>query len=170
MIETNRIEHKERLTDHLEKEVVAFLNYLGGGMIYLGIAKDGMRIFRDMELVEQLGSAVPRILRAYAKECFQFSTNFIRMSFPINPSIEPVGVNEGLNVGVNVGVNVGLNELLEIIRNSPGINAKKIAQYFDVADRTLERWLKQLRDEDKIIFKGAPKTGGYFIKEKQIRE
>lgn len=161
MIETNRIEHKERLTDHLEKEVVAFLNYLGGGMIYLGIAKDGMRIFRDMELVEQLGSGVPRILRAYAKECFQFSTNFIRMSFPINRSIEPVVENEGLNVGVNVGV----NELLEIIRNSPGINAKKIGQYFDVADRTLERWLKQLRDEDKIIFKGAPKTGGYFIKE-----
>ncbi|GGH30656.1 hypothetical protein FAZ19_21060 [Sphingobacterium alkalisoli] len=72
--------------------------------------------------------------------------------------------NQRLNKQEDVGVNVGINELMEIIRNSPGINAKKIRQYFDVADRTLERWLKHLRDEDKIIFKGAPKTGGYFIK------
>lgn len=34
MIETNRIEYKERLTDNLEKEVVAFLNYIGGGKVY----------------------------------------------------------------------------------------------------------------------------------------
>lgn len=34
MIETNRIEYKEKLTDSLEKEVVAFLNYIGGGKVY----------------------------------------------------------------------------------------------------------------------------------------
>jgi ATP-dependent DNA helicase RecG len=28
----------------------------------------------------------------------------------------------------------------------------------------LERWLKQLREEGKIEFRGAPKTGGYFLK------
>jgi len=40
-----------------------------------------MRIFRDMDLVEQLGSSVPRILQACGKECFYFSDNFIR-TFP----------------------------------------------------------------------------------------
>ncbi len=30
--------------------------------------------------------------------------------------------------------------------------------------RTIERWLKQLRDEDKIEFKGSAKTGGYEVK------
>ncbi|NCO15045.1 MAG: hypothetical protein COZ36_01980 [Piscirickettsiaceae bacterium CG_4_10_14_3_um_filter_44_349] len=28
--------------------------------------------------------------------------------------------------------------------------------------KTLERWLKQLKDQNKIEFKGAPKTGGYY--------
>ncbi len=43
MSETNRIEYKEKLTKDLdlEKEVIAFLNYLEGGLIYIGIDKHG---------------------------------------------------------------------------------------------------------------------------------
>lgn len=43
MSETNRIEHKRELTKDLdiEKEVIAFLNYHEGGIIYIGIDKDG---------------------------------------------------------------------------------------------------------------------------------
>ena len=47
MIETNRIEFKEKLTDTLEKEVVAFLNYSEGGVIYLGIDNEGYTIGID---------------------------------------------------------------------------------------------------------------------------
>lgn len=41
-----------------------------------------MRIYKDLGLVEQLGSGVPRILESYSKECFKFSDNFLRMTFP----------------------------------------------------------------------------------------
>lgn len=43
LTETNRIEFKRELTDDLdlEKEVIAFLNYKEGGMIYIGIDKNG---------------------------------------------------------------------------------------------------------------------------------
>lgn len=43
MTETNRIEFKRELTDDLdiEKEVVAFLNYHEGGIVYVGIDKNG---------------------------------------------------------------------------------------------------------------------------------
>jgi len=47
MIETNRIEFKEKLTDSLEKEVVAFLNYSEGGIIYLGIDNKGYTVGID---------------------------------------------------------------------------------------------------------------------------
>jgi len=33
-------------------------------------------------LVEHLGSGIPRILQAYSQDCFSFTENFIRMSFP----------------------------------------------------------------------------------------
>lgn len=41
-----------------------------------------MRIFKDLELVEHLGSGIPRILEAYPEECFKFTENFLRMTFP----------------------------------------------------------------------------------------
>ena len=81
MSETNRIEYKRELTPELdiEKEVVAFLNYKEGGYIYFGID-----IYRDVELVETLGSGIPRILRAYGEDCFKFTDNFIRITLPIS--------------------------------------------------------------------------------------
>jgi len=39
--ESNRIEYKRELTDNLEREVVAFLNYREGGIIYIGITDSG---------------------------------------------------------------------------------------------------------------------------------
>ncbi|MBR6067222.1 MAG: putative DNA binding domain-containing protein [Bacteroidales bacterium] len=46
LTETNRIEFKLELTDNLdiEKEVIAFLNYREGGIIYIGIDKEGYAV------------------------------------------------------------------------------------------------------------------------------
>ena len=51
--------------------------------------KELMRIFKDLELVEQLGSGIPRILQNYGKDCFNFSENFTRIIFPIDPDYTP---------------------------------------------------------------------------------
>jgi predicted HTH transcriptional regulator len=44
MQENNRTEFKSKLTDKLEREVVAFLNYHRGGVIYIGVDDDGNAI------------------------------------------------------------------------------------------------------------------------------
>ncbi len=41
-----------------------------------------MHIFKDIELVEHLGSGIPRILEAYPQQFFKFTENFLRMTFP----------------------------------------------------------------------------------------
>lgn len=46
--------------------------------------KELMRVYRDVELVESLGSGIPRILRAYGEDSFKFTDNFIRITFPIS--------------------------------------------------------------------------------------
>ena len=46
--------------------------------------KELMRIYRDVELVESLGSGIPRILNAYGENCFKFTDNFIRITFPVS--------------------------------------------------------------------------------------
>jgi len=65
---------------------------------------------------------------------------------------------------VNVGVNVGVNHLLAYIQAHPGQLASEIATAYKITQRTLERWLKQLKDQNLIEFQGASKTGGYYAK------
>lgn len=52
-IETNRIENKEKLNEDFEQEVIAFLNYREGGIIYVGIRKDGQVVgVKDIDLTQ----------------------------------------------------------------------------------------------------------------------
>ena len=39
-----------------------------------------------------------------------------------------------------------------------------MATVYKLTQRTIERWLKQLKDQDLIEFRGATKTGGYYSK------
>ena len=72
--------------------------------------RGNQRIFKDLELVEQLGSGVPRILQSYDKKCFRFMDNFIRMTFPIEKQVtEQVGTKSGLSRD-QVGTKSGLSQ------------------------------------------------------------
>jgi predicted HTH transcriptional regulator len=41
-----------------------------------------MRVFRDLDLVEQLGSGMNRILKVYGKDIFSVTENFLEITFP----------------------------------------------------------------------------------------
>jgi predicted HTH transcriptional regulator len=47
-----------------------------------------MRIFRDLELVEHLGSGIPRILENYSKDVFELKDNYIRVIFPYKTRVQ----------------------------------------------------------------------------------
>jgi ATP-dependent DNA helicase RecG len=49
--------------------------------------KELMRVYKDLGMVEQLGSGVPRILQAYSKDCFKFADNYLRMTFPATEQV-----------------------------------------------------------------------------------
>ncbi len=44
--------------------------------------KELMRVFRDLDIVEQMGSGINRILQAYPASIYHFSPNFIRVVMP----------------------------------------------------------------------------------------
>lgn len=63
------------------------------------------------------------------------------------------------------GVNVGVNELLHLISEYSGSSVPFFAETVGVSSRSIERLLKNLREEGKVEFRGAPKTGGYYVVE-----
>lgn len=124
-------------------------------------SRELMRIYKDLELVEHLGSGLNRILEAYDKDSFVMKQNYMKNIFYKNET--PLdGVVSG---GVNGVVSGGVTELLEFIQTNPGLRANELSEHIDTPLRTVQRWLKQLKDENKIEFQGAPKTGGYVLKD-----
>ena len=124
-------------------------------------SRELMRIYKDLELVEHLGSGLNRILEAYDKDSFVMKQNYMKNIFYKNET--PLdGVVSG---GVNGVVSGGVTELLEFIQTNPGLRANELSKHIDTPLRTVQRWLKQLKDENKIEFQGAPKTGGYVLKD-----
>lgn len=220
-----------------------------------------MRIFRDLELVEQLGSGMHRILKVYDRAIFSISENFLEICFPytedyleyvksendpinpesdpvnlenvaikpengtinsddvivnsedvivnpgdvvinpgdviVNPESDPVNLENGTIKPENVPIkpddvvinpesdpvnfeNVAiksengtinsdddpinlLNIFLEIIRTHPGINKSQIEILSKRSTSTAKRYLKRLKYDEKIEFRGPQKTGGYYI-------
>ena len=76
-----------------------------------------MRIYREVELVESLGSGIPRILRAYGEDCFKFTDNFIRIILPVsvqNHASDHASAQVIKLVSVLVG-EMGRSELQELL-------------------------------------------------------
>ena len=115
-----------------------------------------------MGMIERYGGGIQRILEqckmaGLPEPVFQQAQGGLRVHF--------LSAAQSVNTGVAGGVNGGVKssaDLLALIKAQPGQNAKQLATQVDMPQRTIERWLKQLKDEGKIEFRGAPKTGGYW--------
>ena len=125
--------------------------------------KELMRIFKDLGMVEQLGSGVPRILRSYGKECFAFSDNFLRMVFPIE------GGQVGGQIGGQVGGQVGgqaeklterQQEILELIKANPTISRKRLSEILRINPSAIQKHIDSLRKKGRIS--RDSETTGYW--------
>jgi len=126
-----------------------------------------------MNLVEHIGSGVKRIreaLKGYGMkppliqaEGDWFSITFMRKG--PHDAVEALRDKGKASIpsheGVGEGVNGGVTALLEFIRRSPGLRKPQISMAMGIPEKTLEHWLKRLRDQKMIEFRGSPKTGGY---------
>ena len=97
--------------------------------------KELMRVFKDLELVEQLGSGVPRILQSYGKECFKFMDNFTRMVFPSSGKVTPK-VDDSANWGK-------LQEEFHALRNANDSNKYRPMEWLQANIRPLLTGLQE---------------------------
>jgi len=72
---------------------------------------------------------------------------------------------EGVSEGVSEGITEGIKGLFDYIKKNPGLRTPALSNKLNVPDKTIERWLKRLKDQQKVVFRGSRKTGGYFSKE-----
>ena len=69
--------------------------------------------------------------------------------------------------GISEGISEGINFLYTFIEQKPGRRISFIADEIDKPPKTVERWIKKLREEGRIEFRGSRKTGGYYVTERE---
>jgi len=57
-----------------------------------------------------------------------------------------------------------VEEVYLLLKEHPGWRVPNLAEAAGKSRSTIERYLRQLRDQGRIGFRGAPKNGGYFAK------
>lgn len=123
-------------------------------------------IFKELELIEKYGSGVRRVIDIFLayglpEPVFEMTQGGMAVTV-----FKEIGKTNADNPGggVSGGVNGGVGQLLVYLQANPGKRASELAEPLNTSLRTIERWLKQLKEKDQIEFRGAPKTGGYYLK------
>lgn len=127
-----------------------------------------MRVYRDLELVEQLGSGVPRILESYGKECFHFMNNFIRMSFPASGITHSEGglvdkLVDKLVDGLVDGLVESQKKIIALIKANPKISKKDMAENIGISTTAIDKHIRSLRENNIIKRVGSDRTGYWVL-------
>ncbi len=172
MTETNRIEFKRE-------------DFFGG--ISSPRNKELMRVFRDVDMVEALGTGMLRVLKVYKEENFVFMDNFIRVVIPYNwiPSELANGNLENKAVNVPENIIYELSErqrfIMDILINVADnvadnvaervkVNTKYLSEHLGVNRKTIQRDLTELVEKNLVRWVGSDKTGHWEIVGKENAE
>ncbi len=87
----------------------------------------------------------------------------IFVDFMLGEILNTLKLHQATHSGrANGRLNGRVNGVLEFIRNNQGVNTNDIANALNIPVRTVSRHLKSL--SEFVEFRGASKTGGYFLK------
>lgn len=133
--------------------------------------KELIRVFKDVDLIENIGSGVLRILDAYDESCFKFMDHFLRVSFKYkeNPfeydSKNKVSIDDTINDTLNGTIKLTKNEqqILNLITNNNQITREEIVNKTSLSDRTISRTIKHLQEVKIIEREGSKKTGYWKV-------
>ena len=112
-----------------------------------------MRVFRDMELVEQIGSGMSRILKAYNRSIFELSPSFTVVTFPFEEAF----------ISPNDKINGKINSALGILKTNPAATIPDLAEFTGKSQRTISRELRKYQNSGLLKREGARKNGRWMV-------
>ena len=124
--------------------------------------KELMRVFRDLDLVEQLGTGVRRILKKYDKDVFSFYPNFIRVSFKYQQPVFNVSPFETLNETLKLSIIE--NQIISLVKGNSYITQQELVEILNVDRSTITRYIQALKSRGILERIGSKKTGQWLVK------
>lgn len=172
----------ELFSDRLEITSVGSLpNGMSKNEFFNGVSnprnKELMRVFRDVDLVESLGTGLLRALKIYNEENFVFMEHFMRVVIPY-AWIPSEGETDKSNVlekivKKNVQISERQRSIIQRMKKTGTMNvlenalenaietSASLAEYFNVNERTIRRDLQFLQEKG-FIRRVGPDKGGHW--------
>lgn len=121
-----------------------------------------MRVFKDLELVEHLGTGIRRILKRYDKSIYHFFPHFIRVSIKYNQN-EFEYNNQNIKRITYSDLTKVQEGIIGLIEDRPNITQEEMSNLLGVTSRTIRNHIKYLVDNDYIKRIGANKNGKWIV-------
>ena len=139
--------------------------------------KEIMRVFRDLEIVEQLGSGVPRILEKYGREAFEIRPNFVRVIFHYDKSFArqtPETSSSRAQSRAQSGAQSGAqSSILSALVNAP-LSASELTATLGLETKTgaFKRAIQELLQKQLIEYTlpEKPNTRSILFAHRELRE
>ena len=116
-----------------------------------------MRVFRDMELVEQIGSGMSRILKVYDRSIFEISPSFTVVTFPF----EEAFIKQYDKI--NDKINDKISSTLDLLRYNPTATIPDLIEVTGKSQSTISRELKEYQESGLLRREGSKKTGRWVV-------
>lgn len=113
------------------------------------VNREIMRIYKDLDMVEQLGSGMPRILSFYKKEDFEFTNNFLRTTFISNVKTTQETIKK-----------LSTKQLvIDLIQEDKNITREALSFKIGVSENAIKQHLSNLKKEGVLKRVGSTKAG-----------
>lgn len=121
-----------------------------------------MRVFRDLNFVEQLGTGIQRVLKVYSKDIFEFFSNHIRVSIYFKENNFAKKSEKNIEF-INNDLNEIQKSILKLVMDKPSITQDELGKILGVTIKTISRNFKFLIENNYVKRMGANKNGYWQI-------
>ena len=129
-----------------------------------------MRVFKDVGLVEQLGSGMSRILKVYDKNIFHISPRSIKVVFPYPEEQKVEGkvtskVDSKVDSKEPVKLNSTQRRIVELMKTDPEITIASLSEAIGIGHSGIKKNIAKLKEAGVIERLGSDKTGSWKVNE-----
>lgn len=116
------------------------------------------KLFRAVRLAENAGFGFDKMINGWTKY------NYKQLPvFKTNLDFNVVSFYYLTTPPINEGVNEGVKRLYELIEIFPDHRTPFYAEQLSTSVKNIERWIKELKSQNKVKYFGSSKAGGYRI-------
>ena len=123
------------------------------------INKKLLKVFSDLDYIDQTGHGIPLIVKNYGKDAFYISEHTVIVTIPLNKEL----LEKSEKITNNNDLNDAESKILELIKNDPSYKMADFMSLTDYSERYINKIIRNLKDKEYIKRVGSNKSGYWQI-------